>query len=110
MPISRCGTLCISRPTASKLVCKFKDLLTILQGKDVYLHSIYDYEHQKDNKGLDASHRDGDGSIHLSFVSYNAGAGASRRTVSERSGQHPSAPSDLLYAVPDILQDRAEGS
>ena len=33
---------------------------------------IYDYEHQKDNKGLDASHRYGDGSIHLSFISCDA--------------------------------------
>ena len=72
IPISRCGTLFVFRPTASKLDCKFRDLLLILQGKDVYLHTIYRYEYQKDNKGLDASHRYGDGSIHLSFISCDA--------------------------------------
>ena len=68
------------------------------------------YGYKEDNKGLDASHRYGDGSIHLSFIPYNAGAGASCGAISEWSCQHPAASAHLFYAVPDILQDRAEGS
>ena len=59
---------------------------------------------------MDASHRDGDGSIHLSFIPHHAGSSAYGRSLSEIiRGVFP-APADILDAFSDLLSYRAEGS
>ena len=65
------------------------------------------YESEAENKGMDAAHRDGDGSIRLSFVPYHAGAGACCRSGAGNFVGSSSASVDLSDAVSDFLQDRA---
>ena len=67
-------------------------------------------EYKEYNKRVDASHRNGDGSIHISFISYYARTGPSGRTVPERGYRRGAASSYIFNALPYLLPYRAEGS
>ena len=58
---------------------------------------------------MDAAYRDGDGSIHLSFVPYHAGAGACCRSGAEEDRRCRTASYDLHDALPDFLPHRTQG-
>lgn len=56
---------------------------------------------------MDAAHRDADGSIRLSYISFHASSGSSYRAVSRGRGVFSAALAYILDALSDFLQDRA---
>ena len=113
--VSLCRIINVSAGNANILfhiVHLLKFMATDVNIRAMYIKKQYlcRYGYKKDNKGMDAPHRNGDGSIHLSFVSYHAAAGSCGRACAGGYSRYRSASADLFDAIPDLLPYRTEGS